>query len=178
MLGMTACELKSGHMAEGWLKVGLGPQHAFGPELISVTTSNLTAGTFGLQTACSYGLGVSAQRVAAHFFTANALAASSALKQLGLIAVPAPSTNMAAIGASVGGVIAILAAALAALCAWHRLRAPVPLIAWLTSSGKAASSGGSGAREALALTPRGPVCRLQVNMIAGGSPASCWAHGG
>lgn len=81
-----------------------------------------------------------------------------------LRAAPAPASHeVAAIGVSVGVSAVLVAAVLAALYAWHRLRGGrVPLIAWLTSGGKAPSSGGSGVRAGLSMMPRGPVCRLQV----------------
>ena len=81
-----------------------------------------------------------------------------------LRAAPAPPSTAAAIGVSVGVGVVLVAVVLAALYAWHRLRAPVPLslITWLTSGGKAPSSGGSGVRAVLSMMPRGPVCRLQV----------------
>ena len=65
-----------------------------------------------------------------------------------LRAAPAPQSNAgAAIGASVGVGAVLVAVVLAALYTWHRLRGGrVPLIAWLTSGGKAPSSGGSGVR--------------------------------
>ena len=86
-------------------------------------------------------------------------------------AAHAPASHVAAaIGVSVGVGAVLVAAVLAALYAWHRLHAPVPLITWLTSGGKAPSSGGSGVRAGLSLMPRGPVCRLQV------APLPCMAN--
>ena len=87
-------------------------------------------------------------------------------------AVPAfQPLNAAAIGASVGGSMLLIVAVLAVLYAWHRLRGPLPLVMWLTCSRK--TSGIDGVREALALMPRGLVCRLQVTPWPQEASKSC-----
>ena len=44
-----------------------------------------------------------------------------------------PAVNSVVIAAATCGCVAAVAAALAAVYAWHRLRGPVPLVTWATS---------------------------------------------
>lgn len=41
-----------------------------------------------------------------------------------------PLSRAAVIAAATGGSLAVVAAALAAVCAWHWLCSPIPLVAW------------------------------------------------
>ena len=64
--------------------------------------------------------------------------------------MPVHHPNEAEIAAAVCGSMALVAAALAAVCAWHRLRGPVPVVAWAARvCGIPCGDGTSGSTDAL-----------------------------
>ena len=73
------------------------------------------------------------------------------MTQLRCLAVPPPVPTAIVAAAVTCGVVAAVAAALAGVYAWHRLRGPLPLVAWAASwCARPRGGGAAGVEEALA----------------------------
>ena len=70
--------------------------------------------------------------------------------------MPVRAQNAVVVAAAACGSVAAVAAALAAVYAWHRLRGPLPLVAWAASSCANPRRGGVGDLEAVSASLKVP----------------------